>query len=106
VAMTMPTTTELSGYVPKAVRESMDFTLYGGRQHRNPSPFLAVGLAAEQLSPQSLSCLEHEYSFAAGLPAWGAKPLALGRHEGRTILVLKVSRGKVLVQNRISGGHR
>jgi len=29
--MTMPTTIELSGFVPKPVREGMDFTLYEGR---------------------------------------------------------------------------
>jgi hypothetical protein len=29
--MTMPTTIELSGYVPNPVREGMDFTLYEGR---------------------------------------------------------------------------
>ena len=31
MAMTMPTTIELSGFVPKPVREGMDFTLYEGR---------------------------------------------------------------------------
>ena len=47
-------------------------------------------LSAEQPSPQSLRRLEHEYSLAAELdPAWAAKPLALTRHEGRTILVLR-----------------
>jgi hypothetical protein len=39
----------------------------------------------------------HEYSFAAELdPAWAAKPLALTRHEGRTILVLKDPGGQPL----------
>jgi PAS domain S-box-containing protein len=39
----------------------------------------------------------HEYSFAAELdPAWAAKPLAITRHEGRTILLLKDPGGQPL----------
>jgi hypothetical protein len=96
VAMIMPTTSEVSGYVPKLVREGMDFTFYHGRQHDNPlSSRLAVGF-----SP-------HEYSIAAQLnPGRGAKPLALDRHEGCTILMLKDPRGERLAQNRIAGGLR
>ena len=89
--------TEPSGYVLEPLREGADFTLYRGRQHGNPSPVLAVALTAEQPSPQSLRRLEHEYSLAAELdPAWAAKPLALTRHEGRTILVLKDPGGEPL----------
>src|SRR6202790_3374674 len=78
------------GYVLEPLREGADFTLYRGRQHGNPSPVLAIALFAEQPSPQRLRRLEHEYSLAAELdPAWAARPLALTRHEGRTILVLK-----------------
>jgi hypothetical protein len=96
VAMIMPTTSELSGYVPTPVREGMDVTLYRGRQHDNRlSSRLAVGS-----SP-------HEYSIAAELnPGRGAKPLAISRHEGRTILMLKDPRGERLAQNRIAGGFR
>jgi serine/threonine protein kinase len=86
----MPSVTEPSGYVLKPLRGGADFTLYRGRQHGNPSPVLVVALTAEQPSPQGLRWLEHEYSLAAELDsAWAAKPLALTRHEGRTILVLK-----------------
>jgi serine/threonine protein kinase len=47
--------------------------------------------------PRSLRRLEHEYSLAAELePAWAAKPLALTRHEGRTILVLADPGGEPL----------
>src|SRR5260370_36533755 len=82
--------TEPSAYMLEPIREDPDFTLYRGRQHGNPSPVLAVALAAEQPSPQGLGRLDHEYSLAVELdPAWAAKPLALTRHEGRTILVLK-----------------
>src|SRR5260370_38182958 len=88
-----------SGYVLVPLREGADFTLYRGRQHGNPSSILAVALAAEQPSPQSLRRLEHEYSLAAELdPAWAAKPLELTRHEGRTILVLNDPGGEPLDQ--------
>src|SRR5258705_4843246 len=84
-------------YVLELLRESADFTLYRGRQHGNPSPVLAIALSAEQPSPQSLRRLEHEYSLAAELePAWAARPLALARHEGRTILVLNDPGGEPL----------
>src|SRR5712664_4876692 len=89
--------TEPSEYVLEPLREGADFTLYRGRQHGNPSPVLAVALAGEQPSPQSLRRLEHEYSLAAELePAWAARPLALARHEGRTILLLNDPGGEPL----------
>jgi hypothetical protein len=81
-----------SGYVLEPLREGADVTLYRGRQHGNPSPVLAVSLAAEGPSPHGLRRLEHEYLLAGELDsAWAAIPLALTRHEGRTILVLKDS---------------
>src|SRR3981081_2560160 len=93
----MPSTIEPSGYMLEPFREGADFTLYRGRQPGHPSPVLAVALAAEQPSPQSLRRLEHEYALAAELdPAWAATPLALTRHEGRTILVLKDPGGEPL----------
>ena len=77
---------ESSGHVLVPLREGADFTLYRGRQHGNPSPILVVALTREQPSTQSLRRLEHEYSLAAELdPAWSARPLALSRHEGRTM---------------------
>src|SRR6266446_9916473 len=86
-----------SGFVLVPIREGADFTLYRGRQRGNPSPVLAIALTAEQPSPQSLRRLEHEYSLVGELdPAWAAKPLALTRHEGRTILVLKDPGGEPL----------
>jgi serine/threonine protein kinase len=96
--------TEPSGYVLEPVRQGADFTIYRGRQH-NASPVLALALAAEQPSAQNLRRLEHEYSLAAELEsAWAARPLALTRHEGRTILVLNDPGGepldRVLEQNQ------
>jgi predicted ATPase len=89
--------TEPYEYALEPIWEGADFTLYCGRQHGNPSPVLAVALAAEQPSAQGLRRLEHEYSLAAELdPAWAARPLALTRHEGRTILVLEDPGGEPL----------
>src|SRR4030088_2252667 len=100
-SMTVP-----SGYVLKPLREGADFTLYRGRQHGNPSPVLAIALSAEQPSPQSLRRLEHEYSLAADPdPAWAARPLALTRYEGRTVLIVQDPGGDPLAQflERIQG---
>lgn len=86
----------LSGYVLVPLRESADFTLYRGRKHDDSSPVLAIALF-EHPSPQSVRRLLHEYSLAAELdPAWAAKPLAITRHEGRTILLLKDPGGQPL----------
>src|SRR5258708_3937467 len=86
-----------AGYVLEPYREGGHLSLYGGRQHGNPSPVLVIALSAEQPSLQTLRRLEHEYSLAAELdPAWAAKPLTLSRHAGRTILVLKDPGGEPL----------
>jgi PAS domain S-box-containing protein len=93
----MPSMTASSEFVLEQLREGADFTVYRGRQRGNPTPILAVAPTAERPSPQSLRRLEHEYLLAAELDAaWAAKPLALTRHEGRTILVLKDPGGEPL----------
>jgi hypothetical protein len=85
----VPSMTEPSGYMLELLREGPDFTLYRGRERDNQAPVLVVALAAEQPSPESLRLLEHEYSLATELDeAWAAKPLALTRHQGRTVLIL------------------
>jgi hypothetical protein len=82
--------TELCGYVLETLRKGGEFILYRGRQRGDPVPVLVLTPVAEQPTPASLRRLEHEYSLAAELdPAWAARPLALTRHDGRTILVLK-----------------
>ena len=86
-----------SGYVLEPIREAGEFILYRGRQHGDPSPILAVAPATKHPSTQSLRRLEHEYSLASALdPAWATKPVALTRHEGRTLLVLKDPGGEPL----------
>jgi len=79
----------VSDYVLQPIRPGAEFTLYRARQSGNPLPLLAVAPAREPPPPQTLRRLEHEYSLAAELePAWAAKPVAITRQEGRTILVL------------------
>ena len=86
-----------SGYTLVPLRVGADFTLYRGRRQRNPSSILAVAPSTEHPSPQSLRRLEHEYSLAAELDSmWAARPLALTRHEGRTILLLNDPGGESL----------
>src|SRR5580698_3479047 len=89
--------TSVSEFVLDLIRGSAEFTLYRARQRGNEMPLLVVAPTAQQPLPQSLRRLEHEYSLAAELdPAWAAKPLALTRHEGRTILVLADPGGEPL----------
>jgi serine/threonine protein kinase len=88
---------EDSGYMLEPLREEADFTLYRGRELGNPMPILALAVAAEQPSPQSLRRLEHEWSLATELDAaWAAQPLALTRYQGRAALILKDPGGEPL----------
>jgi predicted ATPase/signal transduction histidine kinase len=97
VAMSVSSFSGPSWYTFEPLREDTNFILYRGRQHGNPSPVLAIALAADHPSAQSLRPLEHEYSLASELdPAWAAQPLELTRHEGRTLLVLKDPGGEPL----------
>jgi serine/threonine protein kinase len=83
--------TEPPGYaLESSLREGGEFIVQRGRRHTDACPVLVVAPTAEQPSPQSLRRLEHEYSLEADLdPAWAIRPLALTRHEGRTLLILK-----------------
>src|SRR5271163_1046000 len=88
---------ELSEYVLEPLREWGDFTLYRGRERGNQMPILALAVAAEQPSPQSLRRLEHEYSLATELDAaWATQPLALTRLQGRPVLLFKDPGGEPL----------
>ena len=93
-----PSMTGPSEFVLEPLREGADFILYRvGGCCGSAAPVLAVAAAVERPSPQSLRRLEHEYSLAAKLDtAWAAKPLALTRHEGRTVLILKDPGGEPL----------
>lgn len=88
---------EHSEYLLEPLREGAAFSLYRGRERGNPMPILAVVAAAEQPSPQSLHQLEHEYSLATEFdPAWAVQPLALTRHRGRAVLILRDPGGEPL----------
>ncbi len=88
---------EDSAYVLEPLREAADFTLYRGRERGNQMPILALAVAAERPSPRSLRRLEHEYALATELDAaWAAQPLALTRHQGREVLILKDPGGEPL----------
>jgi hypothetical protein len=87
---------ELFDYVLEPLREGADFTLFCGRRRGDRTPVLGVALAGQQPSSEGLRRLEHEYSLAAELdPGWAAKPLALTRHEGRTLLILSDPGGEL-----------
>src|SRR5947209_8729438 len=84
-------------YILEPIRDGAEFTLYRARQRGNPSPVLVLAPTAEQPLPQTLRRLEHEYSLAPEFePEWAAKPLAITRDEGRTILVLADPGGEPL----------
>jgi PAS domain S-box-containing protein len=86
-----------SEYLLEPLRERAEFILYRGTERGDQMPILAMAVAAEQPSPQSLRRLEHEYSLATELDAaWAAQPLALTRHQGREVLILKDPGGEPL----------
>ena len=88
-----------SEFVLEPLREGTDFTVYRGRERGNQMPILALAVVAEHPSPQGLRRLEHEYSLVAELDAaWAAQPLALTRHQGRAVLILKDPGGEPLDQ--------
>ncbi len=88
---------EHSEYILEPVREGADFTLYQGKERGNRMSILAVAVAAEQPSAESLQRLEHEYLLATELDAaWAAQPLALTRYRGRPVLILKDPGGEPL----------
>jgi serine/threonine protein kinase len=91
--------TELSTYALEPLRKDDEFVLYRGRRDGEPSHILVVAPVSEQLAQRILRRLEHEYALRTELkPAWAARPLALVRDKGRTILVLEDPGGEPLDQ--------
>src|SRR5437879_6332494 len=91
---------DLSGYKLEPLNTDGKRILYRG-VHASPTDplprVLVVAPAGEYSSPKTLARLEHEYSLAAELdPRWAARPLALARHQGRTVLVLDDPGGEPL----------
>jgi PAS domain S-box-containing protein len=96
---------EDSQYILAPLREGVDFTLYRGTERGNQMQILAVAVAAEKPSARSLQRLEYEASLASELDAaWAAQPLALTRHQGQTVLILKDPGGEPL--DRIIEQHK
>src|SRR6266849_6682240 len=84
------TTMDISGYVLEQLWEGGEFALYRGRPPAASGSVLVRAPVADRPAPASVQRLEHEYSLAAELdPAWAVRPLALARHQGRTVLVLQ-----------------
>src|SRR5262245_1051521 len=58
---------------------------------------LLLAPAQDYVSPVTLARLEHEYSLAGELdPRWAARPITLGRHDGRIVLALEDPGGEPL----------
>src|SRR5262245_12406618 len=92
---------DLSGYRLEPLHKDGELILYRGAHPRPadgaPSSVLVVGPAGEYASPATLARLEHEYSLAADLDRrWAARPIALGLHQGRTVLALEDPGGEPL----------
>ena len=82
--------TQLSGYVLETLQVGSEFTLCRGRRPGDAVPILVLASVSAQQTAANLRRLEHEYSLANELdPAWAARPFALTRHNGRTMLVLE-----------------
>src|SRR5215831_15727021 len=67
------------------------------RLNGNRTPVLAVLSAVEHPTAATLDRLAHEYALKEELDrAWAVRPLELGRHVGRTVLVLEDPGGEPL----------
>ena len=89
---------ELSKFSFETLRQDREFALYRGRKKDGELPaILVVAPISEYPALGSLERLEHEHTLRNELDAdWAARPLALIRHEGRTMLVLEDPGGEPL----------
>jgi hypothetical protein len=98
---------ELGEYALEPLRKDEEFILYRG-QHRSPkdvtpSSILLLAPVSIRPAPETVKKIEHEYSFRSELDAtWAVRPLALSRHNERTMLVLEDPGGEPL--NRLIHG--
>ncbi len=92
---------ELGEYALEALRKDEEFILYRG-QHRSPkdvgpSSILLLAPISTRPAPETVRKMEHEYSLRSELDAtWAVRPLALSRHNERTVLVLEDPGGEPL----------
>ena len=90
---------ELSRFVLEALRKDEEFILYRGRSEDDASQVLVLSPVVEYPTPETQKRLEHEYSFREELdPTWAARPIAIARHWGGTVLVLEDPGGTPLDQ--------
>jgi PAS domain S-box-containing protein len=89
---------ELSRYVFETLRQGEEFAFCRGRKDDGELPgILLVAPVSEHPVPGILERLEHEYSLRDELDSdWAARPLTLGRREGRPILILEDPGGEPL----------
>jgi len=82
---------DLSRYVFETLRQDDDLAFCRGRMDGSDLPdILSVASVSEHPVAGILERLEHEYSLRDELDSdWAARPLALGRREGRPILILE-----------------
>jgi PAS domain S-box-containing protein len=98
---------ELTEYAFEPLRKDDEFILYRGRS-RNPKDagapsILSLAPVSIRPAPETVKKIEHEYSFRSELDAaWAIRPLALSRHNERTVLVLEDPGGEPL--NRLIHG--
>ena len=90
---------ELSKYTLDTLRNDKEFNLYRGWSADDNSQILVLSPVAEYPAPEILKRLEHEYALREELdPAWAARPIKIGRHWDRTVLVLEDPGGAPLNQ--------
>src|SRR3954468_2041161 len=81
------------------LREDGDFVLSRNAADDGRSPVQTLTPVVERPARGSLLRLEHEYSLRHELhPAWAARPLALLREQGRTMLLLEDPGGDPLAR--------
>jgi predicted ATPase/signal transduction histidine kinase len=102
---------EISKYAFENLWTDGELNLYRGSGTGELRPILVVAPVLRQPASEAIRRLKHEYSLLKGLDLCCAlKPLALIRHEGRTMLVLEdpgpevVGLGRFLVQPMEIGG--
>jgi hypothetical protein len=90
---------DLSKYMFEPLRRDEDSILYRGRKEGDLSQILVLAPAREEPGRESMRWLEHEYALREELdPAWAVRPIALGFHWNRPVLVLEDPGGVPLSQ--------
>src|SRR5215510_5232102 len=94
---------DLATYVLEPLHHEGACLLYRGQPQTHTAThlpaLLVVAPVGDHPTPASLQRLEHEYAVRAALdPAWAVRPLALGQHQGRPVLVLEDPGGEPLTR--------